>query len=150
MAEETIHIVQKFNVNAEKVWLFLNDHNRWNEIFPIEIKRVKDSKDDQNINGVGSVRRLGLPIINLEETIAKSERGQLIEYTITKGPLIKNHYGIMQFIDNNDGTSILNYTIVMESNIAVLGSLISNSLRLAIKDALKKLVKRFDENPNYA
>ncbi len=148
MPKQNIQIIQDFPVPAEQVWSFYNDHNRWNEIIPLPIKRIVNSSDEKNINGVGSVRLIGTKMIGIEETIITSSKPKIIEYTISKGSPFKNYKGSMQFYDNKDGTSTLEYIIEFDTPIPMNGNFLTQLLVFGL--GVKRLAKKFDKNPNFA
>jgi hypothetical protein len=150
MSKEIVYIHQKFDVPAEKVWSFFNDHNRMSEILPAKVRRIVDSKDKENVNGIGAVRRIELPILPVEETVVRSIKPTLIEYTITKGSPLKHHFGTINIIPDGDKACILDYTIELESDNFVLTTIMKHALEFAIGNGVKKLVKQFKNNPNYA
>ena len=149
MATQIIHIKQDFAVPAIKVFNFFSDHNRLPEIWPGPIKRIRESDDPENINGVGSARLIGFSVFAFEETVEKVRNPDLIEYTISKGSPIKNHYGVMKFIDNTENTSHMDYQITLESKIPFTTCLLKFILQSIIGNGVRNLAKRFKENPLY-
>ena len=112
----------------EKVYDFFCDHNSFGRIWPGEIKRIKDSDEPGNPNGLGSVRSIRLGPMVFEETHITCERPHRIQYQITRGGPIKNHLGTINFMAENGGTRI-DYTIVFDAKIPLTGCLIAASLK---------------------
>lgn len=141
MASQHIEVVQAFPFSVDKLYAFLSDHEKLVAIFPAKIKRVRDGQG--SVNGVGSVRRLGLPGgLTLEETVTKAEENTLIEYTITKGGWpVKNHYGVMRFYPY-EGGSRLHYTIDFDSALPGTGWVVKKALETPIRQGLKKLARQ--------
>lgn len=142
---EKIHIIQDFVVPKERVFDFFSDHERWAEIYPGAFKRVVNSTDPTNVNGIGSVRRItNFPII-FEETITKYKPYDLIEYRITEGGKpIKDHVGTMRFYDLDNGAkSRLDYTIELDSSIPFTAFILKNILENVIGRGVRNLSKKF-------
>lgn len=150
MSKQLIIIHQKFNVPAEKIWDFFSDQERLSEIWPAKVKRIIDSKDEGNKNGVGSVRKIMVPLLPVEETIVRSIRPTLIEYTITKGGPLSHHFGTISITPNGEKACFLDYTIEIESSNFVVTEVVKVILEKMIGDGVKKLVKLFKLNPNFA
>ena len=150
MAEkQIIHFIQDYSVPAQKVFSFFSDHNRMGEIFPAFIRRVKDSPDPKNCNGLGSVRLLITVPLFFRETITQYTESSLIEYKITSGSPLKNHVGTMKFIDLENGSSRLDYTIEFDALIPKTGFILKNLLEKQVGNAIRELARRFDKDPNY-
>jgi hypothetical protein len=150
MAEkQVIHFIQDYNVPVKNVFSFFSDHNRMGEVYPAFIRRIKDSKDPKNCNGIGSVRLLVTFPLFFQETITKYVEPALIEYKITTASPLKNHVGTMNFIDLGNDKSRLDYTIEFEPLIPKSGFIIKNLLEKQVGNAIRELSRRFDKNPNY-
>lgn len=138
---EKIHIIQDFSVPKEKVFNFFSEHERLSKIYPGAFKRIIDSKDPNNINGLGSVRRItNFPII-IDEEITQFEPNSLIEYKLIQGGgPIKDHLGIMRFYDLDNGVnSRLDYTIEFRSSLPGLGFIFKNVMQNVIGNAIRTL-----------
>lgn len=136
MAQHRIEITQESSQPVEKVFAFLADHNRLSQVFGIPVKRIRDGEGD--VNGVGSVRALGLGPLATEETVVAVEPNALIEYTITRnGGPIMNHYGRIRFTKTPSGSRV-QWTITFDS-LPVIGTGVRKVLELAVGRGLKKL-----------
>ena len=94
----------------------LTEHVSFGEIIGTNIQRVVASQDE-NKNGVGSVRRIrSFPVPAFEETIVTYEPGRLMEYVVSKGSPVKNHRGRMEFSENQ-GLTELCYTVEFEPKL---------------------------------
>ena len=144
-----INFKQDFNVPAQKVFEFFCNHHRLGEIWDGRFQRIKDSADPDNINGEGSVRLITLPFLSFEETVTKAIPPNRIEYTISKRSPLKNHYGVMKFIDMDNGRSRLDYQIEFDSKIPFTNGLLKLILRLKLGKGIRLLAIRFSENPDY-
>jgi hypothetical protein len=147
--KQRIHFLQDYAVPAYNVFSFFSDHNRLSEIYPAIIRRLTDSNDPRNANGLGSSRIIiAFPTI-FQETITKYIEPTLIEYKITFGSPLKNHVGTMRFIDFGNGKSRLDYTIEFEPRIPKTGFFLRNLLEKQVGTAIRELAHQFDKNPNY-
>ena len=114
----------------ERVFAFLADHQKFARLFGGTCTRIKDGQGD--INGLGSVRRMGPGPLAFEETIVTFVPNTRIEYTVTRGSPIKNHLGTVDLSDAGSGTAI-DYVIRFEPKIAGTGGAIAALLRTALK-----------------
>ncbi len=138
MAKQQIAITQSFNAPIDTVFTALTDHNNFGIVVKATIRRIKDS-DSENVNGVGSIRRITpLPFSHFEETVVTFEANQLMEYVVSKGSPIKNHKGRMEFSEI-DGKTQLRYTIDFEPKIPFLGKLLKGLIEGPLVKGLKAL-----------
>ena len=137
-----IKIYQEFDTPVELAWEAFNDHANFGKINGLPVQRIGDSPDKENINGVGSVRLIKLPLLAFEETIQKSEKGRLIEYKISKGTPLNHHYGKMVFESLPGNRSALSYTITVGSKIPLIGWVVKAGLQKGLQDGLKKYAQR--------
>ncbi|MFN8281950.1 MAG: SRPBCC family protein [Chitinophagales bacterium] len=146
---ERLHFLQDYSVDAYKVFSFFSDHNRLSEVYPAFMRRIIDSNDPRNANGLGSSRIIVTFPTIFQETITKYVEPSLIEYKITFGSPLKNHVGTMRFIDLGNGKSRLDYTIEFEPRIPKTGFFLRNLLEKQVGQAIRELAHRFEKNPNY-
>ncbi|WP_111497561.1 MULTISPECIES: SRPBCC family protein [Marinobacter] len=137
MASYTIEIQEQYDLPRERVFKLFADHNRIGGILGAPVKRIKDS-DQADPNGLGSVRKVGIGPIGLEETIIAFEPDSLIEYTVTSISPIRNHLGRLRFDDLN-GQTVVNYTIRFDDLVPFSGRVISAGLEQAIRRGMKKV-----------
>jgi len=150
MTNYSVKINITFNAPVEKVYPLLNDHVTLGKILGIKMRRIVDSKDEGNVNGVGSVRRFSI-VLPMEETIVKSEKNKLIDYTITRGMhFFISHYGTMVFRALNDKQCELDYTITVGIKFRVLSKFLLNTVGADIKKKLIELNRKLTENPHYS
>ena len=133
-----IKIYQEFDAPVEQVWEAFNDHANFGRINGLEVERIVDSGDKANINGVGSVRLIKIPLMAFEETIRKSEKPKLIEYQVSRGTPLNHHYGTMLFEDLPGNRSSLNYSITVGSKIPLMGWIVKRGLQKGISEGLSK------------
>lgn len=134
----TIQLQQEFNAPIEKVWEDFSSHENFGNIMGQAILRIVDSTDVENINGVGSVRKIMLPLLPFEETIIKSVKHSCIEYKISKGTPLSYHHGSMVFNTLPNGNTSLDYTIQLGTNIPLIADVICSLLKNTIGKSLKK------------
>jgi len=139
MALKTITIHEQFNAPVNEVFNTLSDHERFGEICGIKMARVQAGED--GANGLGSVRTIHIgPLPSFQETITKFVPNKLIEYKITQGSPIKNHVGCLLFTEQ-EGRTVLDYTIQLESKIPFTSSLIKSALENGISKGLSRYAK---------
>lgn len=140
MAMYTIEINETFNVPRKKVFALFADHQRFGKMLGAPVKRIKDS-DQADPNGLGSVRKIGIGPLSLEETVLNFEPDTLIEYAITSMSPIKNHLGRIRFSETPDGQTQLNYTITFEDIVPFSGKVVSAALEQGLRRGIKRVPK---------
>lgn len=147
-----IRFVQEFEVSPTSVFGFFSNHENLAKIYPGAFKRVVNSADPRNANGLGSVRRItNFPLI-FEETITQYIEPKYIEYKITSGATpIKNHVGQMHFFPLENGNCRLDYTIEFDPilDLPFQSFILKNVMEKMVGNAVRELAKRFKENPRY-
>src|ERR1051326_5565322 len=127
MAKQQIKFEQFFAAPRDKVFAFFADHEKFGLIWGGRFRRVKDSGDPKDPNGLGSVREVRSKGLTFEETIIAYEPPSLIEYTVTRGSPIKNHKGRIEFRDVQGGTKV-DYTITFDPRIPLTGGIFASIL----------------------
>ncbi|MGB1951936.1 MAG: SRPBCC family protein [Marinobacter sp.] len=140
MAMYTIEIDETFNVPRNRVFALFADHERFGKLLGAPVKRIHDS-DQADPNGLGSVRKIGIGPIGLEETVIGFEPDSLIEYTITSSSPIRNHLGRIRFEDSGKGQTRVNYTITFEDIVPFTGKVVSAALEQGIRKGIKRVPK---------
>lgn len=140
MAMYTIEIDETFDVPRRKVFALFADHQRFGKLLGAPVKRIKDS-DQADPNGIGSIRRIGIGPIGLEETVLSFEPDSLIEYAITSLSPIRNHRGRIRFEETTDGGTRLNYTITFEDIVPFTGRVVSTALEQGLRRGIKRVPK---------
>jgi len=137
----TVDLVQDFSCSVEQLYDYLTVHENLSIIFaPAKVKRVKAGSDMPN--GLGSVRKLSLPLVpSFEETVTLNQPNERVEYRISGGftPL-KNHIGVMRFSSTPKGAR-LHYTINFDGKLPLIAPVIGLGLTQGIRRGLKKLSK---------
>ncbi len=134
MAHE-VHFQTTVRAARAQVFAFLADHEKFASLFGGSCKRVKDGEGD--VNGLGSVRRIGPGPLAFDETIVTFEPDQRIEYSVTRGGPIKNHLGTVDLKAVGQSTEI-DYVIRFDAKIPGTGGLIAALLRTALKANARK------------
>jgi len=140
MPTYTIEIKETFGVSRRKVFALFADHYRFGKMIGAPVKRIRDS-DQADPNGVGSVRRIGIGPLCLEETVLCFEPDSLIEYAITSSSLVKNHLGRICFSDTADGQTMVNYTITFENSVPFSGKVVGTVLEQGLRRGIRKVPK---------
>lgn len=135
---QTIEIVQEFSRSVAEVYEELADHNRLGRVFGIPVVRIRDG--NTTVNGIGSVRSIGVAPLTIEETVVGAVPGKSIDYKITRGgwPL-KKHHGRLSFKALPGGRSQLNWHIEFDGALPGAALLIKQLLTVAISRGLKKI-----------
>lgn len=134
---------QQFNAPVEKVFQTFSNHEQFGKMMGQPVRRIVDSTDPQDVNGINSVRIIPLPLIPFEETIRRWEKPHRIEYQITKASPLAHHYGTMVFSSLPNGTSAIEYTIELGSPVPLWALFVKTLLRFAIGGSMKKYAKSF-------
>lgn len=135
-----VEIHQDFPFPVAKVFADLADHDNLGRILGAPMKHLVDGHGEGGKSGVGSVRRVGPPVLGFEETVVTCKPNELIEYTVSKGSPIKNHLGRMMFSSTPTG-SHLHYVITFEPKIGFLGGVIQKTLQDSASKALAKYAR---------
>ncbi len=140
MAMYTIEIDETFDVPRNRVFALFADHGRFGKLLGAPVKRIQDS-DQADPNGTGSVRKIGIGPLSLEETVIGFEPDSLIEYAITSMSPIRNHMGRIRFEDVGEGGTRVNYTITFEDIVPFTGKVVSAALEQGIRKGIKRVPK---------
>lgn len=137
----TVDLVQDFSCSVEQLYDYLTVHENLSIIFaPAKVTRIKEGNDMPN--GLGSVRKLSLPLVpSFEETVTLNQPNERVEYRISGGftPL-KNHIGVMRFSSTPQG-SRLHYTINFDGKLPLIAPVVGFGLTQGIRRGLKTLSK---------
>jgi len=132
-----IHITQDFKHSQAEVFNFFANYDNFNKLFPFKVIKIKDGSG-KNAYGAGSIRKItSMGFITFEETIVVFEPSSRIEYKITKGGPLKNHYGVMKFEDRN-GQCHLDYQISFESKIPSPDFLLNLMVEKPLREGIVK------------
>lgn len=136
MAHHVVEIAQESRRPVHELFAALADHNNLRAVLLVPVRRVQDGEDD--VNGVGSVRRLGVGPLALEETVTAFDRDRTLAYRISRGPgMVKNHRGTLSFERAGAGSRVT-WTIEYDS-LPVVGAALEAVLARVIKRGLVRL-----------
>lgn len=139
MSQHDFQVTYDSALGVEMLFQKLADHNQMGKILGAPIRRITDG--DKDVNGVGSVRRIGLgPLTVLEETVTAYQPHKLIEYTITRGPsfILHSHKGTLNFKTTGKGAQVV-WRIRFDAPIPGVGALLEKVLGSALERGLKRL-----------
>lgn len=137
MARYTVEVAQDYRLPVEAVFQKLSDHNQLGKVLGIPVKRVVNGKTD--INGAGSVRRMGLWPVTVEETVVAVVPNKSIAYRISKGGApLKNHSGALAFSSTAQGSRVT-WTINFDSSLPVIGAVVKQVLTQGLRMGLKRI-----------
>ena len=139
MAEQVISVSHEFDVPREAVFAVIADPYKLAAVNSFRVERIKDITDD-DINGVGSVRRLKMGFFrSIDEVITVFDAPELIEYRVLKGVPVKNHVGRMKFVDIGNGRSRVDFLIQFDSAFPGLGSVLRMGLQKTIATSMTNI-----------
>lgn len=146
MSRYEVSFDEVFPAPRSKIFKFFGTHKKVGLIFGGQFDRIKDGEDAKNPDGLGSVRRIKLPLPgpSFEETIITFQPETLIEYTVTRGSPIKNHLGHIEFSDAPNGGTRVKYTIGFEPRIPCTGLVIKGILSAGFKMGIPRVMKNLD------
>lgn len=131
-----IEVVHESQLSAPELFAALADHERLSRVFGVPVRRIRDGAGD--VNGVGSVRAMGVGPLKLEETVTAIVPDREIEYRITRGAgPIKNHRGRVDVASAGSGSRV-SWTIDYDT-LPGVGRAVELVLRRALGRGLKKL-----------
>jgi hypothetical protein len=133
---QKIEIVQQSSKPVAAIYAALADHDNLKNVFGVPVRRVRDGAGD--VNGVGSVRRLGFGgPLGIEETVTAIEPNRSIDYRISKGGFpIRNHRGHIGFESANGGSRVT-WTIEFDSALPLAAQLMKRVLERVIRGGLQ-------------
>ncbi len=138
MAQHQVRVSRDFSLPVEDVYAVLSDHNRLSRVLGVPVKRIRDAQGD-DVNGVGSVRLVGMGPLGIEETVTAATPNRLIRYRISKGGApIRNHSGELTFSKTAEGSRV-EWAIDFDSAVPVAGTVVRLVLGAAIKLGLRRI-----------
>lgn len=137
MGKYTVKVAQDYRQPVEAVFAQLADHNNLTRVLGIPVKRVVDGRND--VNGVGSVRKMGLGPLAVEEMVTAVEPNKSIDYRISKGGApLKNHRGGLTFTSTPGGSRV-EWTITFDSSLPIAGAVVKQVLTQGLRLGLKRI-----------
>ncbi len=139
MSHHHLRIEQYFHHDCAAVFARLSDHDQLQTVFGVPCRRLRAG--DAELNGVGSVRRIGIWPLAVEETVVAQQAERRIDYRISRGggPL-RAHRGQIEFLAQ-DGACQVVWEIWFESPLPGVGVLLERLLAGAIRRGLKKMAR---------
>lgn len=131
-----IEVRETVPLKPEVAFARLADHNALGSVLMIPVRRTVDGIEE--VNGLGSVRKLGLWPLDFDETVTLFKPPERIEYRITRGTPLRKHHGSLRFAASGEGTEIV-WTIRYEVPVPLLGAFVREGLRLGIRRGLRRL-----------
>lgn len=137
MSQQKVEVVQDSRKSVAQLFDALADHNKLGKVLGVPVRRIKSGKGD--VNGVGSVRLLGIGSVGVQETVTAMEPNQFINYRISKGGgPIRNHSGRVEFSDSKRGSRVI-WTIEFDTPLPLLGPALKFVLTQGIRLGLKRI-----------
>jgi hypothetical protein len=136
MGHHTVEVVHASTRPVHGLFAELADHDRLRRVFGVPVRRIRDGEGE--VNGVGSVRRLGVGLLKIEETVTAIEPDRSIEYRITRGGApLRNHRGRLEFASVGTGSRVI-WTIDYDSP-PIVGTALRAVLVRVLRRGLGKL-----------
>lgn len=130
-----VHVTQDYTASRPQVFGYLSEHENLGPLLGARITRVREGSGDPN--GVGSVRSIKVgPLPPFEETNVEVVPDALIRYRITKGGVLKDHEGVLTFVDRPDGGCRVAWTITFDSRVPGVGGAVAALLTRSISRGL--------------
>jgi uncharacterized protein YndB with AHSA1/START domain len=137
MAKYRVEVAQDYKLPVATVFQALSDHNQLGKVLGIPVKRITNGQSE--INGVGSVRRMGLWPLIVEESVVGVVPNQIIDYRISKGGApLKNHRGQLTFSETATGARVV-WQINFDSSLPVVGAVVRQVLTQGLRLGLKRI-----------
>jgi len=135
---QRVHVTHTYTSDPATVFEKLSEHENLGPVFGAKITRICDG--DTSRNGPGSTRALKIgPLPAFQETVIKAEPNQVIEYKISKGSPLRNHWGVQRLTPTPDGGTELDYTIGFDLAIPGMAALVGKLVSSNLKKGLRKL-----------
>ena len=117
----SVHMTGDFDASPDEVFTFFTE--RFDEIWPGKMDRVSDGSDPKEPLGLGFIRTMHTPAGALREEIVTHDRPSLIEYKVIddEDTKIHNHLGRIEFADDGNGGTSVDYTINYDYRPSFLG-----------------------------
>lgn len=138
MASHRIEVDETFDAPRHLVFALFAEHQSFGKLLGTPVRRIRDS-DQADPNGVGSVRKIGLGPIGVEQTITSFEPETLIEYTIISLSPLKNHFGRIRFDSPTETSTRVNYTVYFEDAIPLTGAVVHSVLDQVLKRTMRRV-----------
>ena len=136
MAHHSVEVMHESARPVPELFAELADHERLRRVFGVPVRRIRDGEGD--VNGVGSVRRMGIGPLRFEETVTALEPDRSIEYRITRGAgPVRNHRGKLEFSSVGTGSRVI-WTIDYDT-LPIVGTALQAVLARVLKRGLGKL-----------
>ncbi|MDE1011861.1 MAG: SRPBCC family protein [Paraburkholderia fungorum] len=133
---QKLQIVENVGISTEQMFARLADHENLGKILGVPVKRSRDGRGD--VNGLGSIRTMGIWPLDFDETITAFEPPRRIEYSVTRGSPLRNHHAVIALSPSENGTEI-SWSVHFDAAIPFTGPLVKNVMRIALTHGIRKL-----------
>lgn len=113
---------------VEDVFDVFSDHSKFGSLFGSKSIRIKEG--DEELDGVGSARRIGFWPIDFDERVLRYKKNRVIDYEVSRGGPFNDHLGQVRFRSVENGTAV-DYFIRFKSKIPFTGPLLELGFRSA-------------------
>jgi len=147
MPAQRIELTAQIKAPVDKVYDWFDNHERFGRIWPGKFRRVVDSSDPANPDGLGSVReiRVGpIPVLMIfREEMTVCDRPSLLEYRVVGAAPIKNHLGQIRFREEQ-GLTLIDYSIEFDSRIPGMGGKIASDLEKQWQQGIQPVIAELE------
>lgn len=137
-----VHVLarQQIACPANIVFELVKDSEALGKAAGMPMKRIADGVER---DGPGTVRRIGPPVIGVEETIIEVVADKLVRYRITRnGGPIRAHQAEMRLSSRGDGTEL---AWIMDFEMPwPLSAVASRMLPMVARQALRRLARELE------
>ncbi len=140
MAQRTLSFLARYPVPPEILWGVVTDHEGMGRWLPANVKVITATPD-----GVGTVRRVGVGPLSIDEEIVVLEPPRRMVYRIVRGLPLRYHRGEVRVAPFGDGGSELAWDITIASQIPYFAQVLARALNRSINQGLRKLGQVLDE-----
>lgn len=138
MSRQQLRLDYAFHCSAQTLFDRLTDHEGFGRAIGQTITRVIDGPA-HSPNGLGAVRRIHLPLgLSFEETVTAFEAPHRMEYRVSRGSPVKNHWGQLLITPTDTGCRLV-YRIDFAPRLPGTGCLLGWLIKRPIAKALARL-----------
>jgi carbon monoxide dehydrogenase subunit G len=135
---QRLQIIEAVQVPPEEMFARLADHETLGKVLGVPVKRTRDGEGE--VNGVGSVRKMGFWPLDFDETITAFDPPRRIEYSVSRGSPLRRHSAVILLAPHGSGTEV-SWSVNFDSAIPLAGPLLKMVMRVALTQGIRKLAR---------
>jgi uncharacterized protein YndB with AHSA1/START domain len=139
-----VDVFRHADAPVEVVWSLLADHGRYNEWcrFPLSVLEIEGDDDP---NGVGAVRVLGMPPAVTRERVLEFDPPHHLAYNLESGMPVSGYRADVSLEPTGDGGTDIRWRSSFESAPPGLGGPIRAMFHRVLTDTAKRLATRAED-----